>query len=375
MKTLFDRLRGAADRIAQSSREQQRDAAVAAIEVDISRDRKAFDLDACVRRHRIAEEDLGLVAPLVYSRFARRAWRDNSISESERSTLDWLAQVLRLSTEQRHLAEREFAAHAFGDALVEALKDNVVTNAELDRLRTLATAVGASVSELIAAHFRRPVAAALLSIVADSALSLADKTRRWAAALEIAAKLGVPAELLRETLRERFDQLVDAAVSDAAKDERLTGDEAELLIWLRDSDLISGDRMLTLDQQIADLELSTSIVEGRLEPIVTSRTELEPDEEAYLEQPCSHTFMKTVKGQSMPFTVEGWAAITSRRLIFTSEHRSHAVSLPKVLGVVATAQGFELQTQTRGAGLYEFATSGSIATRLVRMAIKKSRSK
>jgi hypothetical protein len=119
----------------------------------IAKQKRAFDLEAAVRGLEFDPDDLRLSREMAYRTYVERALDDAQLTENERSSLEWVAQALRLTEKERSAIDRETGRRAFGEALAVAVQDGQIDETEASQFQSLAGWMRVPVSDVVSEFF------------------------------------------------------------------------------------------------------------------------------------------------------------------------------------------------------------------------------
>lgn len=337
---------------------------------EIGNRKSKFSLHALTNELGIDPDDLRLACKSAYRAYLQRALEDNLLTDAERRSLNWVADALQLSPEERREVDTEVTHMAFGRALLSATEDGYIDEAEGEQLRDLAAWMGRSVGDIVSDCFAKQgekfLRSMFLSAVEDGIL-LHDNWRRFR---QSAKRLGYTATEATQSVQRHAERLIEHVLADAKNNEYLSEDEEANLLWLLREFGVSARFKQYVLNEMRELKLITGIQDGQL-PSITHPLpiELRAGEIVHFFGPSRFQRFRQLKSGTKVEIYDGKAAITDSRFIFSSNERPFTFNLGRVIRVTVEERYVDVQATAAATGIYYFRDKARIAGLILEAAV------
>ena len=339
----------------------------------IAKEKKAFTLKSAIQRRDFDPDDLRLARLSVYCTYVERALDDAHLNSSERASLDWVANAIGLSTQERCEIDRETGRKVFGRVLATAVDDGEIDDAEATRVRLLAEFMGFSVSDVMSMFFSDEgegfLRSMFLAATEDGEL-LRDE---WSRFLSSAQRLGFSRPEAIGLVRFHAQTFVEHVLADAKSDDRISPSEESNLEWLMSELAIPQQFRDYTRREIRELQRFDEIRAGRL-PSLTQRipVELRAGEIVHYYGPAVFQRFRELKSGTKVDLHEGQIVITDSRLIFASPEKPFTLNLRSVISVQRDGRCIHLCATPKATGIYHFGDQTKLAGLILAVAVGRA---
>lgn len=357
--TLLDPQRG--ERIRNAAAEVERQLAV---------QRKNFSVDRVISSLDLFREDVPLVIEQTYRSLVTRAWRDATITEGERRTLEWASTVLNIAPHRARELCSEAGLEAFRQCLIRIMSDGRLVTKELTALQGIAKEIGIPISELMQTYFAKEASGLLRGMFAQIISDAKIAKEEWASLLQAASALGLTQDSLLDAIQVQAEQLIEQSLADAKSDEHLSLEEEHALEWLLANIVRNSVYTEYVHAQVAELKLIAAIEAGHLPSITSRQIGMRAGEIIHAETPVQFNRIKQLSSGQRTDIYDGQLTLTDSRLIFSSPVIGFEVNHRKVIELVEYRNGFSLTAGTKGTGTYIPSDRPELFNRIYRTAIR-----
>lgn len=359
-------------RLADPDREERINQYAALVEREISRQRAAFDFHSTAAALQIPPGDVKGVAERAYESATERAWRDGSVSESERKALHWVSRVLDLTGEQVRTIRGHIGRACFERALAEAIADGHLSGAETARLEQIAASMETSVRELMLTYFSSEGEAFLRGLFAGIVQGGRILEEDWQRLLRASHSLGLTQDELLVAISSQAERFIEHVLAEAKADQRLSQEESGTLRAMLQRFHLSAFFRSYVVGEIATLESFTDIAKGRLPSVNAPATALRAGELAHFYGPVTYRQVRNLKSGPRVDTYQGLCTLTDYRLVFASDLKSFDCNYRKVVSLIRLREGVRLRMSGTGAGDYHFGEQARLASAIFESAVAKA---
>ena len=373
MAALLNWLKRTATQLIDPDRERSIAALAKSIETTLSKYRQNFSVTSFVSGHEVDASDLREATELVYRTLLARAWKDSALSEKEQQTLGWASVALNISPQRASELNLALGSQEFERALIAAVEDGEINDAEANRLKGIAQSLNSDVGSMIRSYFSNEGARFLQALFGATVQSGWIDANGWNRLVDATAKLGLTRDEMLRAIAGQAQQFAEHVLADAKADATLSREERALLDWLRNNLIFTRDFRQYLDTEIGELDFLTSVMQGVLPTLAGPfAVETRAGEIVHWHSQAERTIVRNAK-QGPRFVIDdGIVAITDNRMIFSGRTLAFATSHRSVVGVHWLHKGIELRAPGKGAGVYNFGKANRLAFAVYRTAIGRA---
>ena len=372
MSNLLGWLKAAAVKTLDPGREQR--IAVFAEEIwrQLKEQRSAFNFKQTMIGLGADIEDNLLVAEHVYGDAVRRAWKDGTVTATERLGLDFIGHVLPPPPERVREIELQQGLNVFERVFGQAIADGRLDSEEVTHLNAVASGIGLSVRELMVRFFAGRGEEFLRGLFATVVQERGFSSREWQSLVETARALGLDVNDLRDAISLQANAYVEHVLADAKSDGRITDVEKQTIDWLVRTLGISPELQNYILSEIETIELYNAIANGNLPTLEVRHLALRAGEIAH--HHCAAAYEQVKQSQSGPRSIrhDGGLVITDWRMIFTSDTKSVDLNHRRVVSLLPLNGGVEVRAGGPGAGRYYFGGDANLASAIYQAAVAKA---
>lgn len=319
-----------------------------ALEYSLRTNRSAFTLEAVLAGAEPHADELAAATERVYCQVLSRAWSDGKITDSERQTLQWLAERLRIPSTKIQRLNVDHAKRHFAIALAQAMEDGVLDAQEEAKLAEIAHTVGDTLPQFMRSFFRFQGESFLRSIflacVADNEISQSD----WDYLLHITRRLGFDHQEMLSVIHVQARQFVEHVLADAKSDGRISDSEEKTLRWLVGNLGLPADYAAYVQREVEVLKTLTLIANGRLPSIARPNgMETRAGEIVHFHNRARWREVRLLKAGLQARDHEGALTLTDNRLVFSSITKPFSASYRKIVAHRGGAGFIVLQLENK----------------------------
>lgn len=371
MAKLLDWIKKASTRILDPRREERITALAQSMETLLIAQRDAFDFEKSSVALGVTPQDIQLVSERLYEFALQRTWRDLKITSKERAALDWVAQAVHLDKPSQRKVEDVAGRAVFAEYLAQAMADGILDSEEIDKLRRIATDIGTSVRTLVSTYFRKEGEGFLRGVFASVVETGTIKEVQWNSLIDATIALGFTDTEFQKIIRPQVEPFLEHVLADAKSDDYLSAKERDTLGWLLDKLPLRPSFRSYVEEEVAQLRLLTDVKDGRLPSVQAHRVLLRAGEIAHLQARTLYEQIRHLQSGPRSDMHLGLATITDVRFIFSGETKAFEINHRKVLGIIPLVHGFQLRTNGKGSGNYDFTSNNKLALAVYEAAVGK----
>lgn len=340
---------------------------------DLARSGREFNLAESLAKFQVRTAESDDVIERVYGTALERAWQDRQVSDKERQSLQFIAQMLLLTGQQVSRLNGKKAKAAFEELFIKAIADGHVDDEEFTRLANIANSINSTVPGLCRMLFREEAEGLLRGVFAGVIENQRVVGEEWNRFLQTSERLGLsPSEVL-QLVQPQAMTFVEHVLADAKADETLSEEEEQTLSWMLNVFSLPYDFATYVESQLRELRVLTQIAEGKL-PSLTAAVGIETraGEIVHFVDDAQYEVTKFLKGGPKVSRLEGRAVVTDSRLVFSSPTKSFTFNLRSVVECNLGTGCVDLRTTTKGTGVYYFRSNPQLAHAVIRAAVGRA---
>lgn len=370
---LLDWLKDRSSRIFDPRQEQRLNELADQVWLQISAQRRAFNFEQTMASLGAFVEDNPLVAQRVYEKALRKAWKDETVTDVERKSLDVIGQLLHLDPQKRRQAEWQAGVAAFELALGVAIADGQLDDAEAARLSRIAGSMDTSVRELMKQYLGDRGGDILQSFFAGV---LSQKgtfsAEDWQRLVRAAAGFGMTETELQAAIRPQAERVVERVLADAKADRDVSPQEREALRWLMGVFGLSPAFQKYVNEEVAAVDRFSQVVAGRLPSVQAPGIALRAGEIVHVHRPAAYSLLRQRRGGARTESHEGVVTISDTRLIFSSATKTVDIGHRRIVSLIPIAGGVELRAGGKPGGWFYFSGDTELTTAIYQTAVGKA---
>jgi len=320
----------------------------------IAEKRDKFDLEKMLLDAQGNTDDIELVAEKTYEIGLRRAWKDGVITDREQASLRLLCKLLKLDPKRHHDATLRVGKAQFQNALGHALADGYISSEEVARLNAIAATLGATMRELMQAHFAEQGEGFLRNLFAQMMQNGVFSGEEWNKLVKTATRLGFTEPELQTFIRPQAQRLVEHVLADAKSDESISDQERRTIRWLLDTFKLPPEVRSYVEREIELVDMMERLRSGRLPAVQVTGVVLRAGEICHYQARALYVQTRQLKNGPVVEHHHGEIVITDYRMLFSSPTRSVEVVHRRIISLFAEEGQVELRTGGKGSGTYIF---------------------